>query len=192
MEDKMTVDLKKIYDAFAIDDPFVQALPYGTGHINDTYKMDCAASSYILQRLNTAIFRQPEALMDNFQRVTRHIADKIAAEKSDRKTLHLVNSRADGKPFFRDGEGNFWRCYRFVGDARTYDILETPEQAFQAAAAFGQFQCDLADLERLNETIPDFHNTPVRLKNLENAIRADRCRRQSIPRAAPRDRRAWV
>ncbi|MCQ2378105.1 MAG: aminoglycoside phosphotransferase family protein [Victivallaceae bacterium] len=173
----MAFDLEKIHGAFAVDDKFVQALPYGTGHINDTYKMDCAASSYIVQRLNTSIFRRPEALMENFRRVTAHIAEKIAAEKSDRQTLRLVSARADGKPFFRDGEGNFWRCYHFVGGARTYDILETPEQAFQAASAFGQFQCDLADLERLDETIPDFHNTPVRLKNLENAIRADRCGR---------------
>ncbi len=173
----MAFDLKKIYAAFAIDDPFVNVIPYGTGHINDTYKMDCASTSYIVQRLNTSIFRQPELLMDNFQRVTAHIAKKIAAEKSDRKTLHLVLARETGKPFFRDEENNFWRCYHFVDQARTYDILETPEQAFQAAAAFGQFQCDLADLDRLNETIVDFHNTPSRLRNLEAAIKADRCNR---------------
>ena len=174
----MSADLKKVYSLFAVDDKFVQAIPYGTGHINDTYKMDCEKSSYILQRLNTSIFRRPEALMDNFLKVTNHIAEKIAAEGSERQTLHLVFDRAGAKPFAVDDEGNFWRCYHFVGGARTYDILENPTQAYQAAAAFGEFQNDLADLDsRLDETIPDFHNTPVRLENLRRSIAADVCSR---------------
>ncbi len=174
----MAYDLQNVFNAFEINDSLVKAVPYGTGHINDTYKVDCAGSEYIFQRINTSIFRQPEALMDNFEKVTAHIAGKIAAEKSDRQTLHVVHDRVSGKPFTVDADGNFWRAYHFVGNARTYDILETAEQAYQAASAFGQFQCDLADLDfRLNETIPDFHNTPSRLANLKKSIAADVCGR---------------
>lgn len=178
----MKHDLAKICRNFDVAGKFIDAMPYGTGHINDTYLVRCSGNTYIVQRINTGIFRDPEALMENFRRVTAHISGKIAAAEAGgatvrKETLHLVDG-TDGKPFFRDEEDNFWRCYVFVDHARTYDIIETPEQAFMGAAAFGEFQLDLADLPgRLNETIPDFHNTPKRLAALKNAAKADPCGR---------------
>ncbi len=66
----------------------------------------------------------------------------------------------------------------FIEHARAYEVLETPEQAFCAAQGFGEFQAQLADLKgRLHETIPDFHNTPKRIAQLEAAIKADTCNR---------------
>ena len=176
----MSCDTNLIVGEFAVCGNVTDALPYGTGHINDTYLVHCTGGSYILQRINTNIFRRPELLMENFRKVTSHIAAKIEAEKRRgsarrRETLHLVPARRDGAPFFRDAEGGFWRCYVFVDRAVTYDIIETETQAEMGAAAFGEFQNDLADLPgRLNETIPDFHNTPKRLAALEQAIRDDK------------------
>ena len=74
-----------------------------------------------------------------------------------------------------DAEGNYWRAYHFIENARTYDAVESTEQAFQAAKAFGRFQKLLADLPapRLHDTIPDFHHTPKRFAALEQAIAAD-------------------
>ena len=173
-------DLDLIVREFAVAGDAAEIQPYGTGHINDTHLVRCTGGTYILQRINTNIFRQPELLMDNFQRVTSHIAAKIdAAQKRGstrrKETLHLVSARRDGAPFFRDTEGGFWRCYVFVDHAVTYDIIENTRQAEMGAAAFGEFQSDLADLPgRLNETIPDFHNTPKRLDALKLAIRNDR------------------
>ena len=120
--------------------------------------------------------------MDNFVRVCDHIAGKIAEEKrrnpaSRRRHLQVVKSLA-GTPYYRDAEGNFFRCYVFVDEARTYDVLETAKQAYAAAAAFGAFQNDLADLPgRLHETIADFHHTPKRLAALEAAVKEDKCGR---------------
>lgn len=178
----MNYDPAEIAAAFGVADGFVSAVPYGTGHINDTLLATVVRGGreekYIFQRLNTNVFRESEALMENFLAVTTHIAGKIAAEKRRdpscrRRTLELLRA-ADGRPFFRDAAGNFFRAYIFVDGARTYDIIRTPEQAFQAAAAFGGFQNDLADLPvRLVETIPDFHNTPARLAALERAAAAD-------------------
>ena len=176
----MKSDLNAVIREFAVAGEPVSALPYGTGHINDTHLVRCTGGSYILQRINTNIFRQPELLMDNFKRVTDHIAAKIAEAKKRgdtrrKETLHLVPARRDGAPFFRDADGGFWRCYVFVDRAKTYDIIENARQAEMGAAAFGEFQSDLADLPgRLNETIPDFHNTPKRLAALEQAIRDDK------------------
>ena len=176
----MKYDLSQVCRNFATGGEFVSAAPYGGGHINDTYLVTCTCGKFIVQRVNTAIFREPEALMENFRTVTTHIAAKIAAAPQDglrRETLHLVDAR-DGRCFYRDGDKNFWRCYRFVDRAVTYDIIENASQAFTGAAAFGEFQSDLADLPgRLNETIKDFHHTPKRLAALKRAVASDPCGR---------------
>jgi Ser/Thr protein kinase RdoA (MazF antagonist) len=176
------IDTAKVSAGFRLDGTFVAAEKYGTGHINDTFKMTTTNQTYILQRINTNIFREPEKLMENFVQVSKHIEQKIAAEKSvnpatRRRFLQVITS-VDGTPYYRDAEGNFWRCYIFVDQARTYDVLEKASQAYAAAAAFGAFQNDLADLPcRLHETIADFHHTPKRLAALEAAVKADKCER---------------
>ena len=175
----MNDDTFSIIREFAVSGEPASIQPYGTGHINDTYLARCSGGTYILQRVNTNIFRRPELLMENFQRVTSHIAAKIAAaqKRGDtrrKETLHLIPNRRDGAPFFLN-ESGFWRCYVYVDRAVTYDIIETAEQAAMGAAAFGEFQSDLADLPgRLNETIPDFHNTPKRLAALKQSICNDK------------------
>ena len=109
----MNCDLNAACREFQVSGDFVSAQPYGTGHINDTYLLKCTGGTYILQRVNTNIFRQPEQLMENFQRVTSHIARKINAAKRAgdtrrRETLHLILGR-DELPYHRDPDGNFWR-----------------------------------------------------------------------------------
>ena len=179
----MKYDLNSVMSQFSVYGEYLIGVPYGTGHINDTFQVtfDQGGTTvhYILQRVNTNVFRNPEALMENFVRVTGHIGRKIREERklhpeTRHRTLEVVPAR-DGKPFVRDAAGNFFRCYVFVENARAYDVLETPEQAFKVAQAFGEFQCNLVDLPgpRLHETIPDFHNTPKRLEALRQAIRRD-------------------
>ncbi|MBO5668717.1 MAG: aminoglycoside phosphotransferase family protein [Lentisphaeria bacterium] len=178
----MDFNIADICNGFKLDGKFVSAARFGTGHINDTFKLETTGNTYIMQRINTSIFREPEKLMDNFVRVSRHISEKIAAEKSvnpasRRRYLQVMMSHKD-EPFFIDAYGNFWRCYIYVDEARTYDVLENSNQAFAAAKAFGAFQNDLADLPgRLNETIANFHNTPSRFADLQAAARADKCGR---------------
>lgn len=178
----MEYDISRISRGFEVSGNFVEAARYGTGHINETFKLVTSECVYIVQRINTAIFREPEKLMDNFVRVSGHISRKIAAEKAAdpacrRRFLKVVRGH-DGRPFFVDEDGNFWRCYVFVDQARTYDVLETAGQAYAAARAFGEFQNDLADMPgRLHETIADFHHTPKRLAALEAVVRADKCGR---------------
>jgi Ser/Thr protein kinase RdoA (MazF antagonist) len=164
---------------FEIDGEFTEVQPYGSGHINDTYKVlfreGGAPHRYILQRINRNIFKRPVALMENIQRVTTHLAAQVANEPdSIRRVLRLIPAR-DGLAWHVDEEGNYWRTYRFIENARTYDAVESTEQAFQAARAFGRFQQLLATLPapRLHDTIPDFHHAPKRFKALEDAIAAD-------------------
>jgi aminoglycoside phosphotransferase (APT) family kinase protein len=97
--------------------------------------------------------------------------------------LTLIPAR-DGVAFHRDAGGNYWRAYVFIEQARTFDAVESPRQAFAAAKAFGQFQKLLADLPapRLHDTIPDFHHTPKRFAALEKAILADSANRAMLAR----------
>ncbi len=164
---------------FQIRGGFLGATPYGSGHINDTY---CAvfddsgkAVRYILQRINGNIFKKPVALMENIQRVTSHLGAQISGEPDCLRRVLTLIPAGDGRPFHEDLEGSYWRAYRFIENARTYDAVESPEQAFQAANAFGRFQRLLADLPapRLHDTIPDFHHTPKRFAALERAIADD-------------------
>jgi len=163
----------------------LQAAPYGSGHINDTFAVDCGSIAgnrrYLLQRINHAVFRKPPELMDNIGRVTGHIRKKLESSKEkdiDRKVLRLIPTM-DGGNYHREDDGNYWRCYVFIENAKTYDVLNNLKQAYEAARAFGTFQKMLVDLPKpvLYETIPDFHNGPKRFEAFQRAVQADACNR---------------
>lgn len=189
MDKKLKHDVRAVARQFQLAGEFVSAEPYGGGHINDTYcaRFDQAGTSlrYILQRINHNVFKQPAALMENVQRVTTHLDAKVAGQPdAARRTLTLVPTR-DGRGWHVDADGNHWRTYLFIEKARTYDAVESTDQAFKAAKAFGQFQKLLADLPapRLHDTIPDFHHTPKRFAALEKAIAADSANRAKLCKA---------
>jgi aminoglycoside phosphotransferase (APT) family kinase protein len=164
---------------FQIGGNFLGAAPYGSGHINDTYhatfQQAGATVRTILQRINSHIFKNPSALMENIQRVTTHLAAQVEGEPDcSRRVLTLIPAR-DGRAWHVDAEGDYWRAYRFIEKAQTYDAVESADQAFQAAKAFGRFQTMLVGLPapRLHDTIPDFHHTLKRFIALEQAIASD-------------------
>jgi len=188
-------DIFKFHDVvkrFRAWGDFVAAIPYGSGHINDTFKvtfnMAGAPVHYLLQRINHHIFKEPRLVMENIVRVTNHVRARLTAEGVEDVTRHslcVVFTRRDAKPCHQDGEGNWWRMYLFVEGAKTYDTIQTEGQAFEAARAYARFQNLLADLPapRLHETIPNFHNTVVRLEALRAAITADTSNRAAEVRA---------
>jgi hypothetical protein len=188
----VTVDVDRPYDlatiarSFEIEGSFVSAVPYGTGHINDTFAVSFeqkgATTRYILQRINHGIFKDPAANMENIRRVTEHLARRLSGEAdAARRVLTLIPAR-DGEIFYRDSEGNFWRMYLLIENAVSLETATSPEQAFEAGRAFGEFQQWLTDLPgpRLNVTIPDFHHVPKRFATLERAIEADTVGRASL------------
>jgi len=167
--------------AFAVQGIFVDAEAYGSGHINDTFLVSCQEGAsrkrYILQRINTRIFRDVSGLMTNVARVTEHAADRLAvagASDPKRRTLTVIRTHSGGY-FHKDTQGNCWRCYLFIEGARTYDIVASAAQAYQAARAFGEFQKLAASLpgERLAESIPRFHDTRARFERLREAAEAN-------------------
>jgi hypothetical protein len=135
------------------------------------------ARRYLLQRVNTEVFPAPEPVMDNLLRVTTYLRRKLAergATEPDRRVLRVVAAR-DSRAWRVDDLGRWWRTYAFVEGTRSFDRPPSPETARRAAAAFGGFIADLADLPgpRLHETLPGFHDSPARYRALEAAAEAD-------------------
>lgn len=152
---------------------------YGSGHINDTFLVILEGEPekrFVLQRINTDVFREPKHLMENIEAVTRHLRRKIEENGGDpkRETLTLVEAE-DGNPWHADDDGNYWRVYPFIRDTVSFDLCDTPELFYQSAKAFGHFQRMLADFpaRTLYESIPDFHNTAERFRQFQAALRAD-------------------
>jgi hypothetical protein len=174
-------DIRAIAAMFDIRADFVHAHAYGSGHINDTYcvSFDQAGQRvrHVVQRINHKVFKDPPRLMENIERVTRHALATLKAAGNPQAYRHTLTCipALDGRFYANDKDGNFWRVYPFIEGARGYDELETNEQAYQAARAFGEFQKLAATLggERLHETIPDFHHTPKRLEALKAAVSLD-------------------
>jgi Ser/Thr protein kinase RdoA (MazF antagonist) len=189
MEKDAQPDFRAIGRNFSILGDFRSAEPFGSGHINDTYRVAYDQAGvpmrYVFQRINRSIFKDPHALMQNVRRVTAHLAAKVAdGPDAGRRTLTLVPTRSGGW-FHEEAAGECWRVYVFIERTRTFDLFESPQQAFKAARAFGEFQSLLADLPapRLNVTIQDFHNTPMRFAAFEAAVAADSAGRAQAARA---------
>jgi hypothetical protein len=154
---------------------------YGSGHINDTFLLvfeiaGMGSMKVILQRMNRDIFTKPVELMENILGVTGHLRRKIIENGGDpeRETLNVIPA-LDGKPYYLDSRGDYWRSYWFITDTTCYDKVEKPEHFYQSAFAFGNFQCLLADYpaETLHETIEGFHDTRARFRVFQKAVEED-------------------
>ncbi|MEE1315400.1 MAG: aminoglycoside phosphotransferase family protein [Faecalimonas sp.] len=163
----------------------MSAVPYGSGHINDTFLMtlrkdDGSEGRVILQRMNKSIFKKPVELMENIMGVTSFLRERIIENGGDpeRETLNVIPTK-QGDPYFVDSEGEYWRCYVFIENARSYDQVESPEDFYQSAVAFGNFQRLLAayPAATLHETIEGFHDTKARFAVFKKAVEEDVCGR---------------
>ena len=179
--DKKEYNFKEVVKNFTFIGSFTEAQPYGFGHINDTFaayfqKADGSLHRYILQRINHNVFKKPEELMKNIEGITRHLRKAVieAGGDPERETLNLIPT-IDGKSYYRDMDGNYWRGYIFIEGAQTYQIVEKPEHFYKAGKAFGRFQKLLESYpaSTLSETIPNFHNTKKRFEALEEAVKKD-------------------
>lgn len=156
--------------------------PLGAGHINDSFKVKSGDIEYVLQRINHGIFKDVPQLQNNILRVTTHIRKKLEEKKVsdlDRKVLNFIPTH-DGKLYYKDADGSYWRLMYFIIDSKSYDTIN-PELAYRAGLAFGDFQKMLADLPGglLFETIPNFHNMEFRLEEFKDAVEKDSAGRLS-------------
>lgn len=173
----MNFDFKAISEQFCLNGTYTDCVPYGEGHINETFLLtttgdDGCVNKYILQRVNSNLFKDVARLMNNIYLVTEFARKKIAERGGDpdRESLTVIKTK-DGGLFYTDGT-NYFRVYLFISDATAYQVVEKPEHFYQSAVAFGNFANLLAefDASSLYEPLPDFHNTVKRFENLKKAI----------------------
>ena len=166
---------KQILQQFAVN---TKIEPYGNGHINDTYCL--TEPRYILQRINTDIFKHPHELMENIENVTSFLREKIKKNGGDpqRETLTVIKT-VDEKNYYQYDENNVFRMYLFVENTKSIENSKTPEDLYEAGVGFGRFQRMLSDYpaDTLHESIKDFHHTPKRVEALKLAIREDKAGR---------------
>ncbi len=179
MENKLQERAKEAVRHFSLSQEPCTPCPWGSGHINDTFLVE-GDSRYILQRMNGNIFAKPLEVMENIIGVTSFLKEKIRKAGGDemRETMTVVYTR-DRQPAYRDEYGDYWRMYYMIEDAVSYDQVETEQDFYESALAFGNFQQLLSDYpaDTLHETIPGFHDTKARYEIFQNAVRQDVCGR---------------
>ena len=169
---------------FAIDGEFVSCEPYGSGLINRTYVAVYNEGGrrvrYIVQRINTNLFKNVDGLMNNIKLVTEFNRAEIMKRGGDpdRESLTLVPTK-NGGTYFRTEEGDCYRVYVFIENAKGYDVVEKPEHFYESAVAFGKFAMllDRFDSSKLFEVLPDFHNTVKRFDNFRRSLEVDKFNR---------------
>lgn len=160
---------------FDFDGAVTALAPYGEGHINDTFLVTAGAGAasrrFILQRINTHVFKQPEKLMENVAAVTRHL-EKAAGGSAE--LLRVIPTKAGGNLHTTE-QGDAWRAYNFIQSGVSFQTAASPRLLAAAGKGFGRFArlLDGFPVESLHETIPQFHNTRKRLADFKQAVTAD-------------------
>lgn len=170
--------LKDAGNAFAFAATPVSYKRCNSGHINDTYFINCGEGNptYILNKVNTSIFTKPDELMSNLIGVCTHVAKKIkeAGGNVYREVRNLIPAK-NGGYYYIDPEGNYWRAFLEVENVVAHDNADSNELLYNSGVAFGKFFNQLSDypVDTLFETIPDFHNTVKRMEALKSAVEKD-------------------
>jgi Ser/Thr protein kinase RdoA (MazF antagonist) len=147
----------------------LKLIPFGNGHIQSTYKVDFDETSFILQKINAAVFTKPEVLISNHLKVL-----EVLGQNPKYIVPQLLKTK-NKKFFYKDEEGGFWRLMEFVANTYSLEKTEKPAQAFEAGKAYGWFAkiMQKADVGDFEEAIPQFHSLSLRLKQFEDALQND-------------------
>ncbi len=181
----MAYDFEKVIAQFQLDCKLISCERYGEGHINETYlaivEEDGAQKQYIVQKINSNLFKDVDKLMNNIRLVTEFNREKIKARggNPDRESLSIVYAK-DGKPYYHCEKCDaYFRIYKFITNAIAYQVVEKPEHFYESAVAFGNFANLLAEFDatQLYEVLPDFHNTEKRFRDFEASLAADKAGR---------------
>lgn len=172
--------LFSVLQHFSLSGNVVEIDGLGSGLINDTFQvklMGDLSPSYVLQRINHHIFKDVSALMNNTRKVTEHLNIKLkeaGQEQGFKQVLKIIPTK-EGNSFYRDEKGDYWRVTAFIRGAKSYDMVQSPAQAYSAGWAFGRFHLLLSDLDagQIEEVIPHFHHIGKRLERFEQAVSAD-------------------
>lgn len=157
----------RIVQQYYFPDSKVDCAPLGSGLINHTFLVAIDEKKFVLQQINTLVFKNPQAIAKNISLVANFLA-----EHHPEYSFSTPVTSLSGKQMIEATNQTFWRLFPFIEESHTIDVVQTEEQAFEAAKQFGLFAKKLSDfpLEHLKITIPDFHNLNLRLQQFQSAI----------------------
>ncbi|MEG1175236.1 MAG: phosphotransferase [Ruthenibacterium sp.] len=175
------LNLEDALFAFRIGERTRYVKPFGSGHINDTYAVYTGRDGgetlrYVIQRINTDVFKDPRAVMENIFGVTEYLRRRILERGGDaeRETLRYLKTQT-GENYFEDAEGSAWRCYNYISDSVCLQSVTRPIDFYNSAKSFGSFLRTLENYpaDTLHETIEKFHDTRYRYEQLLRALERD-------------------
>ncbi len=145
--------------------------PLGNGHINDTFLVRWSTGEMVLQRINTQVFKAPNVLVNNAQKIAQHLNLKVQNGDYQLQVVEPVLTKEENL-YVELADAGFWRAINYLPHSHSIDVVSDEQQAESAAKAFGHFSCALSDLDAQNieDVIPQFHHLPGRIKQLKQAI----------------------
>lgn len=171
-------NLYKIAAQFKPHDNVVEIREYGNGNINSTFLVTLESGkekNFIIQRINTKVFSQPELIMENMRTVTEHIKGRLNAESfraGQRWEMPYVLLTEDEQDHWIDQDSSFWRALSFIDNARCFDTINNPDLAKEVGYALGMFHSLLSDIPEntLNDSLKGFHITPLYLQHYNEVL----------------------
>lgn len=159
--------VSSVLSAFGLNEKSLRVEPFGSGLINNTWKVTSGENCYILQKINEHVFNKPEYIAHNLKLIADHLQQYHPEYKF---TTPLLS--ASGESMVHLNEEGYYRMFRFVKGSHSKDVVETPAQAYEAASQFGRFTCMLAgmDITKLKITIPCFHDLSLRHRQFLTAL----------------------
>lgn len=178
------MDIVELIKKFSVNGEIVDISCCNAGNINRTFIISILESNvikkYILQKINTTVFKEPYLLMKNIESVTQYCKKYLKENNEDfeRGTLSVIRTK-NNRSLYRTEEDQYYRMYNYVDNAKTYDKPENLQMIYNVGKAFGRFvhMLDGYPIDGLYETIPNFHNTKVRYNDFINSIKKDSCNR---------------
>ena len=196
-----TDNLVAIADQFALQGKVTAVQSFGSGNINDTFLVTLDSSGekhFVLQRINTQVFHQPQLIMQNMRIFTEHIHERLQRTPLSRRwEVPRVLLTKDAQDHWRDADGSFWRAISFIEGSQSFDTMHNQEHAKEIGYALGMFHNLISDLppEKLADTLEGFHITPVYLQHYNEVLT------KTTPRQSPEvnyclqfvsDRQVWA
>ena len=175
----------KVAEQFKVSGLLASIRPTGSGNVNDTYlavfRTHFSEERIIIQRVNSHVFTRPEWIMENMSILTNYCHKQLQAESATADRIwqlpRIVPCR-DGRDFFIDEEGGFWRALTLIASAKSYDVAQSAEHAFEIGTVLGQFHRLVSGMNPLSlrDTLPGFHETPGYLKKYDEAVQSPAAR----------------
>ncbi len=170
------LNVKSVAKKFRFPSQVAQIREYGQGNINQTYLVNLDdEQAFILQRINTKVFQQPELVMANMGILSEHIEQKLQEQpltNGNRWEFPRILLTQDGSDHYICEEGNFWRVISFIGNSQCFETISNVEQAREVGYGLGRFHCLVSDLTvtRLADTLAGFHITPNYLQDYQQVL----------------------